>query len=344
MLSVASLNSNHVTVLGGGVVGLTTAVVLQEAGYSVQVFAREFSPNTTSDLAGALWYPSHACPRERTRGWGLETLNELLKLHAEAGAEETGIRLVTGTRHFYRQMGFPWWRNHVPHFRILSEWERPERARTSYEYTVPLLDMPRYLGSYLTQRFRRAGGQMQVKAFAHWNQVLEQSAPIIVNCTGLGSFSLIDDKKLYPVRGQVLETHSYCPSTFNLSADHPEGSVYVIPRARGVLIGGGSKSGVWETDVDTAQSEKILRVASLLDSGVANKSDWTAKVGLRPGRKTIRCEADAQNHLDKLRMGEKLVFHNYGHTGAGVTLSWGCAREILNLVATGDQSTECYPN
>jgi D-amino-acid oxidase len=36
--------------------------------------------------------------------------------------------------------------------------------------------------------------------------------------------------------------------------------------------------------------------------------------------------------LEKESIGEKIVIHNYGHGGAGVTLSWGCADEVVKLV------------
>jgi D-amino-acid oxidase len=53
-------------------------------------------------------------------------------------------------------------------------------------------------------------------------------------------------------------------------------------------------------------------------------------VGLRPGRSTVRLE-----EAEPLSSGARVV-HNYGHGGAGVTLSWGCAREVVTLV--GDPS------
>jgi D-amino-acid oxidase len=47
-------------------------------------------------------------------------------------------------------------------------------------------------------------------------------------------------------------------------------------------------------------------------------------VGLRPSRTEIR--------LEKEHVGDKVVVHNYGHGGAGVTLSWGCADEVARLM------------
>lgn len=47
-------------------------------------------------------------------------------------------------------------------------------------------------------------------------------------------------------------------------------------------------------------------------------------VGLRPYRSegfVVRAE----------RVGEKIVIHNYGHGGAGITLSWGCAAMAADL-------------
>ena len=35
------------------------------------------------------------------------------------------------------------------------------------------------------------------------------------------------------------------------------------------------------------------------------------------------------------RSDDARVVHCYGHGGAGVTLSWGCAEEVRDLVASG---------
>jgi D-amino-acid oxidase len=45
---------------------------------------------------------------------------------------------------------------------------------------------------------------------------------------------------------------------------------------------------------------------------------------LRPGRPQVRVEASL------LRDGRTVV-HNYGHSGAGFLLSWGCALDVVDL-------------
>ena len=187
------------------------------------------------------------------------------------------------------------------------------------------MDMPHYLGSYLSNRFLKAGGTLTEKTFSTWEDALEASEATLVNCTGLGSFELLQDKALYPVRGQVLQSKSVQVDEFVLSADHPEGSIYVLPRRNGVILGGGSRSGVWDKQIDPVHAERTRRLAAMLSTKTGETDDWEMKVGLRPGRKQIRCERDDS--------AGKTIVHNYGHTGAGVTLSWGCAREVLSLLS-----------
>ena len=47
----------EIAVVGAGVVGLSTALRLLEAGRRVVIYAREESPGTTSDVAAAFWLP-----------------------------------------------------------------------------------------------------------------------------------------------------------------------------------------------------------------------------------------------------------------------------------------------
>ncbi|MEK8145778.1 FAD-dependent oxidoreductase [Streptomyces sp. M10(2022)] len=83
-----------VIVVGGGVSGLTTAMVLAEGGHRVRVWSREPAAATTSAVAGALWWPYRIEPEALVGDWALETLREYEEL--SAAPEETGVRLVAG--------------------------------------------------------------------------------------------------------------------------------------------------------------------------------------------------------------------------------------------------------
>ena len=59
----------RVIVVGAGVVGLSCAVRLLEAGHRVDVVARDLPLETTSAVAAALWYPYRALPQDRVTAW-----------------------------------------------------------------------------------------------------------------------------------------------------------------------------------------------------------------------------------------------------------------------------------
>ena len=61
-------------VVGGGVIGLTTAVVLAESGRRVRIWAREPAERTTSAVAGGLWWPYRIEPEELAGEWALASL------------------------------------------------------------------------------------------------------------------------------------------------------------------------------------------------------------------------------------------------------------------------------
>jgi len=55
------------------------------------------------------------------------------------------------------------------------------------------------------------------------------------------------------------------------------------------------------------------------------------KIRTKVGYRYIRKKEDGLR-LEREDLFDKLIIHNYGHGGAGVTLSWGCAQQVLRLL------------
>jgi D-amino-acid oxidase len=148
---------------------------------------------------------------------------------------------------------------------------------------------------------------------------------VVVNCTGLGAIELVGDRELHPLRGQVVEITCDAITEFSFDADAPQGATYVIPRMDSVILGGTTEFSADTRPRDESTTD-ILDRCSALDPRVRGAAVVGVKVGLRPARSTVRLEVDHE-------IGRVPVVHNYGHGGAGITVSWGCAEEVAAIVA-----------
>ncbi|WP_257449112.1 FAD-dependent oxidoreductase [Archangium lipolyticum] len=310
----------HLVILGCGVSGLSCGVRLLEAGHSVELWARELPPHTTSDIAAAVWYPYLAFPQDRVTAWSRRTFEELGTL---ARQPETGVLRVLGLELLSKHAPDPWWRSSVPDFRRATPSELLPGYVDGFVFEAPVIDMPRYL-PYLLARFRRLGGTVHQREVRSLDEAWA-AAPLVINCTGLGSRSLLGDETLFPIRGEVLRVAPLPLERFLLDEDETRGMAYLIPRTTDCILGGTAEAGNASLEPDPAQAEGILaRAARLLPPGTRIQV-LQHLVGLRPGRPSVRLELE--------RVGGRPVIHNYGHGGAGVTLSWGCAEEVTALVA-----------
>lgn len=301
--------------VGAGVAGLTTAVVLAESGRRVRVWARETGGRTTSAVAGALWWPYRIEPEALVGEWALASLVVYEELAARP--EETGVRLVEGVHHGLRLDGLGPWAARVPG---LTDTDEGVAAR------LPLIDMPVHL-AWLRERLERAGGTVEEREVAG---LAEVPAPVVVNCTGLGARSLVPDPAVRPVRGQLVVVENPGITTWYTSVDEAEGGVsaYFFPQPGGLLLGGTAEEDAWSPEPDPAVAAAIVARCAAVRPEIAGARVLAHRVGLRPYRSSVRLARE-------LRPDGGVVVHNYGHGGAGITVAWGCAREAAGLVDAG---------
>jgi D-amino-acid oxidase len=289
-----------VVVVGAGVSGLTTAVCLAESGRRTGVIAAGTDAATTSYAAGATWSPYLVEFGERAQQWSFETLTELRGL---AGRDGTGVTLRPGVE--LSGDGPPPWQGRLQDFAEIE---------SGWRLVAPVVDMPVYLG-YLRRRAEAAGVTVAEGRVASLDAV---DAPLVVNCTGIGARELAADPSVVPVRGQVVIVANPGIAEFFVSESDPP--VYWFPQGDTLLLGGTAQTGEEDLEPDPQVAAAIVARCAEVDKRIADAPVLGHRVGLRPTRPAIRLERDGR------------VIHNYGHGGAGVTLSWGCAREVVRLV------------
>lgn len=309
-------------VIGCGVIGLSAAIRLREAGVDARIVTADLPENTTSAVAAAIWYPYKAYPEPSVLRWGARTFEVFERLAANPA---TGVRLRGGVELRRGPLGEPWWAGAVPGVRRCGDEELPAGYQEGYAFFVPVIEMPVYL-RYLMGRFTETGGEIQRRAVSRLED-LAQEARVLVNCAGLGAREIVGDDSLRPIRGQILRVSNPGLESFFLDEDDPEGVTYIIPRSTDCILGGTAEEDAWDTEPDPAVSEGILRRCLALEPRLAGAEILEHKVGLRPGRPEVRLEREDS--------GTVPVVHNYGHGGSGVTLSWGCAEEVCLLIAEG---------
>jgi D-amino-acid oxidase len=315
---MAGGTSDAIVVVGGGVVGLTTAVVLAERGHRVRVWTRDAVQATTSAVAGALWWPYRIEPMALARTWALRSLEVYEELAAGSGA--SGVRMVEGVlgdTRFDEVDG--WLAGRVPGLRAATA---EEYAGTGVRARLPLIDMPAHL-PWLRDRFTAAGGVVEARTVSSLG---EADAPVVVNCTGLAARELVPDPAVRAVRGQLVVVDNPGLDTWLVSSDAAGEHAYMFPQPGGLVLGGTSEEDVWSLEPDPATAEAIVRRCAALRPEIAGARVLGHRVGLRPTRPAVRLERAA------LPDGRLLV-HNYGHGGAGVTVAWGCAEEAARLVS-----------
>ncbi|GAB3816451.1 FAD-dependent oxidoreductase [Micromonospora zhanjiangensis] len=306
-----------VIVVGAGVVGLTTAIRLAEAGLSVRVLADQPPERTTSASAGASWGP-YMVSDPRVLHWSEQTRLTLEKI---AEDPHSGVRLVRGLEVAPYPVDPPLWALGVQDFELCRPEELPPPYVCGWRYTIPLVDMPRYLG-YLIRRLDAVGVAVEIGVIGSFRELVGR-ARTMVNCTGLGSRHLVPDDEVFPTRGQLVIVDN--PGIDSFFQDHAENEelTYFLPHGDHVVLGGSALQRSDSLEPDRVAARAIIERCAAVEPRLRQARVREIRVGLRPSRSRVRVERDVVDGVP--------IIHNYGHGGSGLTLSWGCADEVLTL-------------
>jgi len=271
---ILAAGARSAAVLGCGAVGLATARLLQDRGIAVTIYAADLPPATTSNRAGAEWWPYYVADEDR-RSTSFDRQFEQASRFA--------------FRYFQNLVGEPYGVRWFESYELLEHESRGKPAATlddliddlapqtllasdEHPFHVPTVkrfhtmrvETSVYLFALLAD-FRLAGGRVVVQELRDVASVLALPESVVVNCTGLGSRELFGDGELLPVKGQL-----------SVLVPQPEvdymtfgpGNLYMIPRGDGVVLGGTAQRGVETLEPDVTQTRRILEGQRRLFEGM----------------------------------------------------------------------------
>lgn len=251
-----SAPDESVAVLGAGVVGLTTAVRLIDAGYRVRIISEALGTETVSAVAGALWLPtgidefggdqkrlswfhgvlrrSFDAMRSLDDRYGIESL----PVYEPVDAPENNEFFVSGT------ISNPVALNRLP----IGVYDGPGRV-----FETLFIHTPKYLRRLIEDICER-GGVFETGRIERLQDLGRLSEPLVVNCLAMGSRSLFDDRSMYPARGMLVKLKPQ-----KLGYVKHDGYRYMFPREDALILGGCFLEDDWRSEPDEGICREILR-------------------------------------------------------------------------------------
>jgi D-amino-acid oxidase len=260
-------------VIGGGVVGLTTARELQRRGFEVTLYAATLPPDVTSNWSLAGFTPTSGLSTSAAR-----TPEWTAQFQQAVDIAYRRLQLLTGPRY-----GISWITNYSPtddermitgsntllpeHIQgarlLLGPGEHPFPSKFAIERPEMRIEPSIYLEALLVD-FRTFGGTIVVRKFDSPAQIASLPEGLLVNCTGLGAKALFGDPELVPLKGQLTvlvpqpEIQYSTSGGSTVRSAEPGLGIHMMPRSDGIILGGTSERDIWTFDVNEPERKRIV--------------------------------------------------------------------------------------
>jgi len=315
-------------------------------------------------------YQIAGTPEEQVNEWGRVSFQHFLSLLHGPEAGRAGVQLLTAYSLFEQGMdtSVPSWKDIVFNYTELdaanvAQMGLPPRFVAAHSFGTLVIEQKyymQYLMNELSSASASGGGRVKVsyvhKRIDSLQDFVDQhhlQYDAIVNCTGLGAGKLLGkEEDTYPIRGQVLRVKA--PWINNVWFFPGTGGVirYIIPNVDTVVLGGTAQKNNWSTVVSDEDTEDIMRDLCQVFPSLREAPVEQVWVGLRPGRTPLRLDAEnfhitssstsssssnsssssgsnSSSGSSSSRSSVPIV-HCYGHGGSGITLAYGCAKDVVN--------------
>ncbi|KAF3483114.1 uncharacterized protein GIQ15_02438 [Arthroderma uncinatum] len=288
-------STNKIVVIGGGVIGLTTAYLLsKDKSNEITVAAKhmpgDYDIEYCSMWAGANFLPDEyfvspwysvgaegsAHARWETNTWPV--LEDLAQNHPEAGIHFQKSVVINRKKDAESATGLwfkellrpdPWYKDIVPDFKLAADCDLKPEVDNEASFTSVCMNAPVYL-SWLVSQCCKNGVVFKRATFKHISEAATvhasgQKPDLIVNCTGLGSLKLggVQDSKMYPARGQVVVVRNDPGAMYSLSGcdDGDDEACYIMMRAAGggTILGGSYQINSWDSQPEPSLAVRIMK-------------------------------------------------------------------------------------
>jgi D-amino-acid oxidase len=255
--------TRRAAVVGCGAVGLATARLLQDHGFQVTVYTKALPPDTTSNIAGALWGPVTLSDHDNlTASFTTQFEHACRFAHRyfqTLVGEHYGVRWIPM---YYLSDSAPahqsWESTITPELypvTVVPNEDHPFPAAFVYRRDSMLIEPNTYLPAVISD-FCIRGGKIVVRDFPNLASVLRLREAVILNCTGLGAKRLFNDDELVPIKGQLTVLVPQSEVDYGLLP--ATGDLYMFPRHDGILLGGSHERGEWSLEPSKTEADRIF--------------------------------------------------------------------------------------